>query len=73
MSFIKLDDKIGKKDFFTVSVDSITDMSYHIISLEDSEGRYFIESPKEEEDVGQIARDYWEELIRDDKEHAVEF
>ena len=75
MSFIKLDDKIGKKDFFTVSVDSITDMgSYHIISLEDSEGRHFIELSvfKEEEDAGQIARDYWEELIRDDKEHAVE-
>ena len=59
MSFIKLDDKIGKKDFFTVSVDSITDMgSYHIISLEDSEGRHFIELSvfKEEEDAGQIAR-----------------
>ena len=75
MSFIKLDQELYRKNFYTIAIDSIQPREYGAcVDLRDEGGSHICELRlfKSEEDAGQSARDYWEEYIRDDRETAIE-
>ena len=75
MSFIKLDKQLYRKNFYTISIESVTSgENGPTVSLTDDGGNHICELHlfKSKEDAGQYARDYWEDCIKNDRETAIE-
>ena len=73
MSFIKLDQELYRKNFYTIAIDSIQTRDHGaVVELRDSGGNYICDLHlfKSELEAGQEARDYWEDYIRGDHQEA---